>query len=1191
MGLEGLAALVGKGLRLIFGSRNERLVRVYRRKAEEIGRWEAQFTSLSDEAIPQKTAEFRQRLAGGEPLESILPEAFALVRTAAQRAIGLRPYDVQLIGGQVLSEGNIAEMATGEGKTLVAVLPNYLRALVGKVHLVTVNDYLVRRDATWRGPIYEKLGLTGGCIQTPMTPQQRIPQYRCDITYGTNNEFGFDYLRDNMKVSRAEQVMNDLDFVIVDEVDSVLIDEARTPLIISGPAFESTELYAQADAVARRLKVGVDFEVKEKEHTCSLTDRGTKRAEELAGVGSFYVAPNTEWPHKIEQALRAHYLYHRDKQYVVQGDEVIIVDDFTGRLMPGRQWSDGLHQAIEAKEQIRIKEETQTLATITFQNFFRLYKRLAGMTGTAMTEAEEFHKIYKLEVVAIPTNRPLNRISHPDVVFMTLREKHSAIVDEINAYSKRGRPVLVGTVSIESSEKLSGLLEKTHGIEHEVLSAKHHQREAEIVAHAGEQHVDRSGHICGNVTIATNMAGRGTDIKLAKGVVYEKCYGPWDVKFQDRPDHFGNKCCINCPEYDGVCAHCFKPKLDPSFPKRGRTECRENPPCGLHIVGTERHESRRIDNQLRGRSGRQGDPGSSRFFLSLEDDLMRIFAKDWVTKMLQRLGMEEGMSLEHGFLSRGIENAQKKVEEHNFSIRKNLLEYDEVMDSQRKVFYGRRQKILETENLRPVVWELLAESLDDTLADRLREEYPYECVADWARRNLDVVVTSDSLQDREPSDIIDYIKERAIDEATSRAVETLGEFIDYGEDEAEDAEDAPRRESEPEVDYKGLSSWLRRQFEVDLPPHELRKLSIEQIEERAQQAAEQRVLRFDCSVVNEYLDPDYPLKVIAEWVKRKFDLTVTPAELREHLTSDLSDWLKAKLEALYDAKERQYPIDHAIEECLNPNVGAGAFDFARLARWATWFYALPVSEEELKLESFAQVRDRLLSVEERSRRDHALAGTIHRGLARYLSSDDAVLSEHNQPLVRTWAAETLGVELTPDQMAALAALPRRELESELLKRAVAVRRGDMNHLERYLLLQVYDTSWKDHLYAMDHLKSSIGLRSYAQVDPKIEYKREGLRLFEQMLDNINDKFTDLFFKARWVQREALNRIWSGQSAEHAEVDPSLAKFEAQRQAALQSLQQQGQEKPKPIVRAGPKVGRNDPCPCGSGKKYKKCCGR
>jgi len=1188
MALEGLAAVVGKAFQKVFGSRNERLVRAYGEVAREIGRWDEQFRGLADDELPAKTEEFRQRLAGGETVEDILPEAFALVRIAAERAIGLRPFDVQLVGGQVLAEGRIAEMVTGEGKTLVAVLPNYLRALMGKVHLVTVNDYLVRRDAQWMSPVYEKLGLSVGFIQTPMDPPERIPQYQRDLTFGTNNEFGFDYLRDNMKTSREDQAQGPLNYVIVDEVDSVLIDEARTPLIISGPAFDSTDKYAVADRVTRQLRESADFEIKEKERQCPMTERGLKRAEELVGAGSFYVAGNMQWPHLMEQSLRAHHLYKRDKDYVVQNDEVIIVDDFTGRLMPGRQWSDGLHQAVEAKEGITIKEETQTLATITFQNFFRLYDRLAGMTGTAMTEAEEFHKIYKLEVVAIPTNRPLNRVSHPDVVFMTLREKTKAIVDEISDYSRRGRPVLVGTIAIETSEKLSNLLTRTHGTQHEVLSAKYHEREAEIVAAAGERHTNRSGEVCGNVTIATNMAGRGTDIKLGEGVVYEKCHGPWDVDRQDSPADFGNKCCINCPEYDGTCAHCFKPKLDPAFPERGRTECQENPPCGLHIVGTERHESRRIDNQLRGRAGRQGDPGSSRFFLSLEDDLMRVFARDWVTGVLRKLGMEEGMSLEHGFLTRGIENAQKKVEEHNFSIRKNLLEYDEVMDSQRKVFYGRRQAILEAANLRPIVWELLVESLRNILDDVLRPEYPFECIAEWARRNLETSVKPSALEGRSGEELEAYLKDHAAEDARSRVTETLGEF--YGIPEETDAgpDVEVEVEDEPELDCRALSQWARDRLDADVTERDLQQMDIGAVEEMLQNLAAQRVQDLDCSSLADFLDEDYSLRVLAEWLKTKFELAIPLEELRSRPRESLPDWLLEQLAQVYDRKEREYPIEHAIEECLNPRLGAGAFDFAELARWASWYYCVGVTEGELRSDSPQVTRQHLLQVAERSERDEALGGAVERGLARYLSTDEAVATDRNRPALLQWAAETLGVELTADEVDGI---PRADLGDLMLKRATEARRNDMNNLERYLLLQVYDTSWKEHLREMDHLKSGVGLRGYAQVDPKIEYKREGLRQFEEMLAGINDKFTDLFFKARWVQREALGRIWAGQSAEHEELAPSIAKFEQQREAALEGLKQQTADRPKPIVRAQARVGRNDPCPCGSGKKYKKCCGR
>ncbi|MDK1030815.1 MAG: preprotein translocase subunit SecA, partial [Planctomycetia bacterium] len=534
MALEFVVNFLGAVAKKLFGSRNERLVAVYRVVAERAGKFEAAAKEMSLEQLRDKKEEFRRRVADGEQLEAILPEAFAVVREVADRVIGERHYDVQLIGGLVLDDGLIAEMVTGEGKTLAATLAVYLNSLAGRhVNVVSTNDYLVKRDLEWMGPIYEALGLSAGYIQSGMSSSERQPQYGSDVTYGTNNEFGFDYLRDNMKTTRAEQVQQELHYAIIDEVDSILIDEARTPLIISGPASESTEKYQKADQIAYKLKAGVHFEIKEKEHQCPLTEAGVHFAEEAAGVGSFYIAGNMDWPHLIDQALRARHLYRRDKEYVVRGGDVVIVDSFTGRLMPGRQWSDGLHQAVEAKEGIRIKEETQTLATITLQNYFRMYQKLSGMTGTAMTEAEEFDKIYKLETVAIPTNRPLSRLSHSDVIYRTEKEKYAAIVDEIHSCSERGRPVLVGTISIENSERLSNMLARTYGIEHEVLNAKFHEKEAEIVAKAGHRHTGRDGKMKGNVTIATNMAGRGTDIKLGEGVVYDPCYGPWDIDKQD----------------------------------------------------------------------------------------------------------------------------------------------------------------------------------------------------------------------------------------------------------------------------------------------------------------------------------------------------------------------------------------------------------------------------------------------------------------------------------------------------------------------------------------------------------------------------------------------------------------------------------------------------------------------------------
>ncbi|MBV8231746.1 MAG: preprotein translocase subunit SecA, partial [Planctomycetaceae bacterium] len=589
---------VSEGLIRLFGSSNERQVRRMRITVARINELEPAMQALSDDALRAKTDELRQRLAQGETLDDLLPEAFAACREAGRRFLKMRHYDVQLMGGMVLHGGNIAEMVTGEGKTLVATLAAYLNALEGKgVHVVTVNDYLARRDAEWMSPIYSGLGMTVGAIQADMDSEERQRIYARDITYGTNNEFGFDYLRDNMKPTKELQAQGALHYAIIDEVDSILIDEARTPLIISGPAFDDVRKYAEADRIARLLQKDKHFEVKEKERTCHLNDEGIREAERIAGIESFYTPGNMEWPHLIDNALKAHHLYKRDRDYVELNGEIVIVDEFTGRLMTGRQWSDGLHQAVEAKERVKIKEENQTLATITLQNFFKLYKKLAGMTGTAMTEANEFAKVYDLDVIAIPTNRPLTRQSYSDVIFRTDREKLKAIIDEIREVHATGRPILVGTTSIEKSEQLSGALER-HGIAHQVLNAKYHEREAEIVAQAGRK---------GAVTIATNMAGRGTDIILGGNPEFMA----WaDLKrltdAHGRP-LYPTRLEVPQPTWDAAVA-----RYEPEMKAEGREVAALG---GLHIIGTERHESRRIDNQLRGRSGRQGDPGSSRFFL------------------------------------------------------------------------------------------------------------------------------------------------------------------------------------------------------------------------------------------------------------------------------------------------------------------------------------------------------------------------------------------------------------------------------------------------------------------------------------------------------------------------------------------------------------------------------------------------
>ncbi len=697
-------AAVERFITRMFGSSNERRVEQIGFKRdkeghvtivpasllERINSLEPAFEKLGDDELEQSAAKFRDRLANGETLDDLLPEAFAAVRESSKRVLKMRHYDVQMVGGVILHRGMIAEMVTGEGKTLVSTLPAFLNALAGHVHVVTVNDYLALRDMEWMGPVHTALGLTVGAIQSNMDSAERQKAYACDITYGTNNEFGFDYLRDNMKPTKELQSQGPLDFAIVDEIDNILIDEARTPLIISGPAHDDIGKYSKADKIARMLKRDEHFEVKEKEHSCHLTEDGVHYAEELAAKygyikegDSFYSAGNMEWPHLLDNSLKAHHLYKRDVNYVVEKGTIIIVDEFTGRKMEGRQWSDGLHQAVEAKEGVKIKAENQTLATITLQNFFKLYNKLAGMTGTAMTEAEEFWKVYKLDVVSVPTNRPLRRIESPDVIFCTSDEKWDAVIGEIVEVHSTGRPILVGTVSIENSELLSRKLDR-RGIKHNVLNAKHQEREAEIIAQGGRK---------GAVTIATNMAGRGTDIILGGN--------PENMAWEELKQTYASRLDVPKAEWDALTR---KIAQEEGMEKEGKEVASVG---GLHVIGTERHESRRIDLQLRGRSGRQGDPGSSRFFLSLEDDLMRIFAGDWVKNMLQRMGMQKGESIENRFVSKRIEGAQKKVEERNFDIRKNLLEYDEVMDDQRKRVYSYRQRILDGFNCRDLILEMI----------------------------------------------------------------------------------------------------------------------------------------------------------------------------------------------------------------------------------------------------------------------------------------------------------------------------------------------------------------------------------------------------------------------------------------------------------------------------------------------------
>jgi preprotein translocase subunit SecA len=889
--------MIGKTLSKIFGTRNERELKRLDPIVAQVTELSETMSPLSDEELVGKTAELKARHAEGETLDELMPEAFAVVREAAWRVLKMRHFDCQIVGGIVLHEGKIAEMKTGEGKTLMATLPVYLNALTGRgVHVVTVNDYLARRDSEWMGAIYRFLGLSVGVILHGLDDVERRDAYACDIVYGTNNEFGFDYLRDNMKFRLEEYVQRDFYYAIVDEVDSILIDEARTPLIISGASEESTEKYYVIDKIIPKLVRSTqveeakgeepadgDFTVDEKSKTTTLTERGVEKVEKLLKIDNLFDPRNIEILHHVNQGLRAHIMFKRDIDYVVNEGEVVIVDEFTGRLMPGRRWSDGLHQAVEAKEGVRIASESQTYASVTFQNYFRMYEKLGGMTGTADTEAAEFQQTYGLDVMVIPTNKPMLRADNADVIYRTVLEKREAVLEEVQALHEKGQPVLVGTITIEDSERFSRML-KRKGVKHHVLNAKHHDREAEIVAQAGR---------FGAVMISTNMAGRGTDIMLGGNPVFmardEVDPVAEPARYEERLAHFEKQCAA---EREKV--------LEAG---------------GLHILGTERHESRRIDNQLRGRSGRQGDPGSSRFFLSLEDDLMRIFGSERISGLLSKLGLKDGEDIQHPWISKAIENAQSKVEGHNFDIRKHLLEYDDVMNRQRESIYGWRREVLGAESLVEEVKEI-AEGL-----------------------------------------AIDIVEERC---PTSEAVDKW--------------------------DLSGLREAIFKQFQIQL------------------------------------------------------------------MASD--DELRDKKDELAG-----YVADIALERY------------------------------DRRLEEFGQ---------------------------------------------------------------------------------------DAQSLQRYILLHNIDSHWKDHLLSLDHLKSGVGLRGYAQENPLVVYKQEGYQLFVEMRHR--------------VEELTIEQLYRVKPAENQAVPQEIEKPTKETQVVL-SHGTSGENEDKTVKKSGPAIGRNDPCTCGSGKKYKKCCGR
>lgn len=1168
----------------LFGSSNERRVRqigfvrdkqgnstiVPGSVLERINNLEPDLEKLSDAELRETASKLRRRLADGQTLDDLLPDAFAAVREAGKRYLKMRHYDVQMVGGYILHQGMIAEMVTGEGKTLVASLPAFLNGVAGSVHVITVNDYLALRDMEWMGPLHMGLGLTIGAIQSNTSQEEKRKAYSCDITYGTNNEFGFDYLRDNMKSWKEEQVQGPLVYAIIDEIDNILIDEARTPLIISGRAHDDVSKYPVADKLARQLQRDTHFELKEKEHTCHLTEAGIRHAEELAGVESFYTPGNMEWPHLIDNALKAHHLYKRDVNYIVRNGEVIIIDEHTGRMMEGRQWSDGLHQAVEAKEGVKVKEETQTLATVTLQNFFKLYKKLSGMTGTAMTEASEFVKIYNLDVVSVPTNRPLKRINNPDAIYRTEKEKWHAVVDEIKEVHETGRPVLVGTVSIENSEKLSNMLTR-NGVTHNVLNAKYHEREAEIIAQAGRKSA---------VTIATNMAGRGTDIILGGNPEYLA----WDelkTKYESRldvPKHEWDSLTRTIGEREGMA-------------EEGRKVAELG---GLHVIGTERHESRRIDLQLRGRAGRQGDNGSSRFYLSLEDDLMRKFGGEWVKEWLAALGMQEGERIESKMVTRQIESSQKKVEERHFEQRKNLLEYDEVMDEQRKRVYSYRQKILEGADCRTLILAMIDNQLQ-RLAERfLNPEYRWETIVEWARVKCELELEPRDLRGMEADTLLEYLKDTADRQADIQIQEKIEENL------PEDVEDDRER------NWQAMSMWANRRFGLNTNERDLRKIPFDEIHQTLYARAQEAIQRFDFSPVEVFLKDDWGRQSLSGWVKQQYGLEIPAASFEGQSPEEAAALIKAQILDLYQRKEIEFPVSVGMSHFMAEDSRGGGERYNRegLANWASARFQTSIPPEQLEGRSRADIGRHLLDVSRQffesgksiefleEKLDKACQtelnghGHVHGVMAPGKLTSDRITNPDAAAELIQWANQEFQSNFDPESFKES---NRRELASAVRTAYERKYRPELYQAERSVILDTLDMSWKDHLYAMDHLRSGIGLSGYAQKDPKTEYRREGMAMFEQMWDRIAAQVTGTIFRIEVEIPESSGSVWQITSTEHAspaedipDDHPALSGGGIQPGQNAQPIE--------PIRNFGERVGRNDPCPCGSGKKYKKCHG-
>ena len=1207
---SGLLRGFERGVTALFGSSNQRILNRYKRIEESVNALESRYEEMTNEQLAHQTVVFRERLKTGETLDDIMPESFAVCREAGKRYLNMRHYDCQITGGSVLHEGSIAEMITGEGKTLVATLPAYLNALSGQgVHVITVNDYLARRDMEWMAPLYMGLGLTVGTIQSDMDVHKRQAAYACDITYGTNNEFGFDYLRDNMRPASQgddrypkyqQQSQGRLNFAIIDEVDNILVDEARTPLIISGPAHDNIRKYADADRIARQLRKEEHFIVNEKDHSANLTDEGIRAAERLAGVESFYTAGNMEWPHLLDNSLKAHYLYKLDVNYVVKEGRVIIVDEFTGRLMDGRQWSDGLHQAVEAKEGVKIKEETQTLATITLQNFFKLYKKIAGMTGTAMTEANEFLKIYKLNVVAIEPNRELQRLEHPDVIYQTEREKYIAVADDIERVHKwdilqlnngdeifgtisketsdsvflvpqaskkteviprssiveierHGRPVLVGTVSIEKSERLASLLEK-RGVPHEVLNAKHHKREAEIVAQAGR---------LGAVTIATNMAGRGTDIVLGGN--------PETMAWARLQDHYETRLDVPHEEWTSLVSDI---ETEENMVADG-SQVKEI--GGLHVIGTERHDARRIDLQLRGRCGRQGDPGDSRFFLSLEDDLMRIFAGPWVKGLLARMGMKEGERIESRLVTRRIEGAQKKVEERNFEIRKNLLEYDEVMDEQRKRVYSYRQQILDGANCRNLILDSIGNQVEFYLDMFLHPGYAAESFAEWAGKKLSTPFEPRDFHGLDFKDAELFVRDHAERMAETQVLDAIEENLPL--------------DQEDEWNWEALTKILNQRWNLNYRDRDLKRFGRDNMAEVLIGQAREALGQIDLSDGEPLLAESYAILTTVAWAEHKFGAYLEVDQIRDMEPADLKQQVLEQAEKIYGEKESEYPIMAGLYRFAQG--GEGRIDRDGLIAWAGHRFQVKLTVDDLKNKQRDEVRALLVRhSNQHQEKSKSILHDMQQQLDNYLESSNghtATATNDNgsfQPLAH-WLQENLAYELDVDE---IARLDHEQLRNKLTGVFEDQYRPEMQRMERTLLLEIVDSAWKDHLLVMDHLRSSVGLKGYAQMDPKVEYKREGMKLFEQMWQSIEERTTDLVFRMEQLDEDFVSSTWKESSASHAEAE-STSEIAQQQQAAIDASGDDG-GRIDPIRNRAQQVGRNQVCPyCDSGKKYKNCCMR